>query len=127
MNHNVVGWVEIPVSNMERAIAFYKAVFGFEIDRNMLGALDMGWFPFVHDGIGAGGSLVYAPEHYVPSEHGVLVYFTAPSGDMDIELKKAESAGGKVVVPKKLIAPGFGYMAVITDSEGNRIALHTHD
>jgi predicted enzyme related to lactoylglutathione lyase len=56
---------------------------------------------------------------------GTLVYFTAHSGDLDNELGRVENAGGKVFQPKTLISDDVGYMAVIGDTEGNRIALHS--
>jgi len=62
MKNNVVGWFEIPVADMDRAIKFYETVFEFKIDRNQLGPLDMGWFPWVENGLGSGGSLVYHPD-----------------------------------------------------------------
>jgi predicted enzyme related to lactoylglutathione lyase len=40
-------------------------------------------------------------------------------------LDKVEAAGGKIMVPKTEISPEYGYMAVIMDTEGNRIALHS--
>jgi len=39
-------------------------------------------------------------------------------------LDKVEAAGGNILVPKTEISPEHGYMAVILDTEGNRIALH---
>jgi hypothetical protein len=121
---NVVGWFEIPVINMDRAIGFYEEVFRFKLDRNKLENIDMAWFPWVDNGTGSGGSLVYNLEWYKPSTEGVLVYFTAPSGDLGIELSRVEKAGGKILMQKKLISESHGYMAVIVDTEGNRIALH---
>ena len=123
--NNVVGWFEIPVTNMERAIQFYEAVFGIKLERHQMGPLDMAWFPWVENGMGASGSLVYNREFYKPSRDGVLVYFTAQSGDLYAELSRVEAAGGKVLVPKALIAEDVGYMAVFVDSEGNRVALHS--
>jgi predicted enzyme related to lactoylglutathione lyase len=32
-------------------------------------------------------------------------------------------AGGSVLVPKRLVSEDVGYMAVIRDTEGNRIGL----
>ena len=55
----------------------------------------------------------------------MLIYFTSPSGDLSNELTKVESAGGKVLMPKKLITDDIGYMALCIDTEGNRIALHS--
>jgi hypothetical protein len=85
----------------------------------------MAWFPWVEDGQGSPGSLVCHPEHYKPSENGVLIYFTAFSGDLSHELARVEPAGGRVVQEKTLIAEGYGYMAIFIDSEGNRVALHS--
>ena len=125
MKNNVVGWIEIPVSDMERAITFYEKVFDLEIERHQLGSLDMGWFPWLDDRPGSPASLVKAEEHYKPSTDGVLIYFTAHSGDLAIELARVEPAGGKVVQPKTHIGEEYGYMALIIDTEGNRVALHS--
>ncbi len=120
---NAVGWFEIPVVDMERAMKFYETVLGVTLSRNQVGEIDMAWFPMV-EGKGAAGSLVAHPEWYKPSAEGVLVYFTAYSGDLDHELARVEAAGGKVLVPKKSIGE-YGNMAVVLDTEGNRIALHS--
>ncbi|TSA34482.1 MAG: VOC family protein [Porphyromonadaceae bacterium] len=127
MKNNVVGWFEIPVADMDRAIKFYETVFEFKIDRNQLGSLDMGWFPWEENGLGSGGSLVYHPDHYNPSKDGTLVYFTAQSGDLQNELSRVVPAGGKVLAEKRLIAEGYGYLALVLDTEGNRIALHSRE
>jgi len=95
LQRNVVGWFEIPVSNMERAMKFYKTVFDFKLERQNLGELDMAWFPFA-DVPGSPGSLVYHKDFYKPSSDGVLIYFTSQSGDLNNELAKVEKASGKV-------------------------------
>jgi len=125
--NNVFGWVEVPVANMERAMKFYETVFGFKIERHQMGPLDMGWFPYFEDGLGSGGSLVFHKEYYKPSTDGVLVYFTSRAGDLEVELARVEKAGGKVLQKKTLIAEGYGYMALLIDSEGNRVALHSRE
>lgn len=125
MKKNPVGWFEIPVTDMDRAIAFYNTVFGTELSKNLMGPLEMAWFPEAESGIGAAGSLVRYPDAYKPSKDGVLVYFTAQSGDLSNELGRVEKAGGKIVIPRRLITEAIGYMAVFIDSEGNRIALHS--
>jgi uncharacterized protein len=127
VTHNVVGWFEIPVIDMERAIKFYETVLGYKLSRNILGDLDMAWFPWVDNSIGSGGSLVKHEEYYKPASDGVLVYFTAFSGDLANELGRVEAAGGTVIMPKKQISPEHGYMALIIDTEGNRIALHSRE
>jgi uncharacterized protein len=125
MKNNAVGWFEIPVKDMVRAITFYETVFGFKLERHQFGPLDMAWFPTVEGGLGTVGSLVCHSEYYTPGADGVLVYFTAHSGDVANELSRVESAGGKVLLPRTLISEDIGYYGLLLDSEGNRIAVHS--
>lgn len=122
---NVVGWFEIPVTDMERAMSFYEKLLGIKITRTPMGPLDMGLFPY--DGLepGSGGALVKHEQFYTPSQEGVLVYFSSLTGNLDDELARVTEAGGQILVPKKQIAPDVGYMALFLDTEGNRVALHS--
>ena len=124
MKNQAIGWVEVPVIDMERAIKFYETVFDFKIDRQQMGDQDMGWFPWIEDGTGSGGSLVKHPD-YVPSKEGMFVYFTCHSGDLANELARVEDAGGIILKEKRLISEQHGYEARVLDTEGNRIALHS--
>lgn len=125
MKNNVVGWFEIPVEDMNRAIGFYEKVFEFKLERNQMGPLDMAWFPYLPEASGSGGSLVHFPAAYKPSSNGTLVYFTAHSGDLENELSRVEESGGKILQGKTQISEEHGYMALFMDSEGNRVALHS--
>jgi predicted enzyme related to lactoylglutathione lyase len=127
IKNNMVGWFEIPVKDMERAIKFYETVFTVKLVRQKLGQLDMAWFPWVETGKGSAGSLVHAPDFYQPSQDGILVYFTAHSGDVNNELSRVEKAGGKVLQKKTLITKELGHYAILLDTEGNRIALHSRN
>ena len=125
MSENVVSWVEIPVVNMDRAKTFYEAVFQFSITVHDLGGLVMGWFPQPKENTyGATGSLVLNEAYKPSSTEGAVVYFNSSSGDVANELSRVEAAGGSILKNKTLIAEGMGYMALILDSEGNRIALY---
>ena len=125
MKENIVSWFEIPVLNMDRAKKFYEDVFEIAISVHDLGGLIMGWFPPPSDkAYGATGSLVLNEEYKPSVTHGPLLYFNAPSGDMKNELSRVDAAGGKVIKDKTLISEETGYMAVIIDTEGNRIALY---
>lgn len=125
MKNNAVGWFEIPVNDMERAMSFYEKVFDLKLQRNMVGPLDMAWFPWTEEGAGSPGSLVKHPDFYVPSADGVLIYLTAHSGDLENELDRVEPNGGKVIQTKTQISDDYGFMALILDTEGNRVALHS--
>jgi hypothetical protein len=125
MERNAVGWFEIPVTDMGRAMTFYATVFAIQLERHEMGPLDMAWFPSAEGRPGAAGSLVRHADAYKPSADGTLVYFTSRAGDLADELARVEPAGGKVLLPKREISPDVGYMALFLDSEGNRVALHS--
>ncbi|MCK0190112.1 VOC family protein [Arenibacter sp. F20364] len=123
MESNMVGWFEIPVNDMERAKKFYEEVFNVAISIHELDGLIMGWFPSAPGKSGAMGSLV---QHsmYIPSDtKGPVLYFSCK--DLSSELDRVEGAGGAILQPKKEIGEGHGFMALIKDTEGNRIALHS--
>nr|WP_299173965.1 VOC family protein [uncultured Allomuricauda sp.] len=125
MEQNMVGWFEIPVTDMDRAKTFYDEVFQIEVQVQDFGGTLMGWFPWAEGKPGANGSLI-KQESYKPSvTDGVLIYFA--STDVQNELDRVESAGGKILRPKTQISPEVGYMGVFSDSEGNRIALHSRE
>jgi len=121
--HNPFAWIEIPVTDMKRAAAFYGAVLECKIDIVEFGGILMGWFPSEGpEAPGATGSLIQQ-ESYVPSHHGTLVYFSCP--DVAHPLSRVEAAGGKVLQPKTMISEEHGYMGVMEDCEGNRVAFHS--
>ena len=125
MKNNIVGWFEIPVAKFDRAVKFYELVFGITMEILDLGDLKMALFPWKENIPGARGALACHEKFYRPSADGVLIYLTSPSGDLDVDLKKAEDAGGKVIFQRRQISEEFGYMGMFIDSEGNRIALHS--
>lgn len=124
MEHNAVGWFEIPVSDMDRAKKFYESVFDIEISINEFGGFKMGWFPSDHSKSGATGSLVQHETYKTSLTDGVLIYFSCK--DVTNELSRIEAAGGEIIQPKTEIGGGHGFMALMKDSEGNRIALHSN-
>ena len=120
---NMVGWFEIPVKDMDRAKTFYEKVFDVTISVHDLGGIIMGWFPEATGKKGTSGSLM-KHEMYTPSAtKGPLLYFMCL--DLSIELSRVEDAGGKIMQPKTEIGGGHGSMALLKDTEGNRIALHS--
>ena len=124
MEQNIVGWFEIPVTDMDRARSFYESVLETEIRVMEMGELIMGWFPMLPNKAGAPGALVKHPGYYFPSDtQGVLIYLSCP--DVQVCLDRVEAAGGRVLQAKKQISEEYGYMGLLTDSEGNRVALHS--
>ena len=114
----VISWFEIPAIDFERALKFYKDVFGWDIKVEGEGEWKMGVFPHV-DGV-VGGAIIMGD----PSDKGTLVYLNG-GDDLNKVLQRVEPAGGRVHKAKKLISPDIGYFAVFIDSEGNKVALHS--
>ena len=119
----MVGWFEIPVTDMDRAKAFYEKVFEINIQVQDFNGVLMGWFPWAEGKMGASGSLIKQEAYKPSSAEGVLIYFS--SVDVRNEIDRVEAAGGKILKDKTQISPDVGYMALFIDSEGNRIALHS--
>jgi len=120
---NPVGWFEIPVTDMVRAMRFYEHVFGMKLDLQEMGPLQMAWFPMKNGEYGTAGSLV-KNEAYLPSHAGTLVYFTA--ADIDAALQRVTERGGKVLRAKTSIGE-HGFVGHFEDSEGNRVAVHSRN
>jgi predicted enzyme related to lactoylglutathione lyase len=118
---NPVNWFEIPVTDMQRAKAFYEACFRVELSSNDDGPVKMAWFPAAQGGDGATGSLVQA-EGYTPSTNGTVVYFRVE--DIEGALSRINDHGGKTMMPKTDIGE-YGFIAHFGDCEGNRVALHS--
>ena len=116
-----VVWFDVPCVELDRAIGFYEAVLGCRIDRQSEGGFEMGILP--HEGESVGGCLAVIPD-CPPSDQGVLIYLNC-DGRLDEAVAVVEQHGGTVLTPKHQIGP-HGYRAVIKDSEGNRVALHSN-
>ena len=124
MQKNPIGWVEIPATDLDRAEAFYSNYFGFQFDRQEeKDGYTMSWFPMDMESYGSGCTLMKG-ESYVPSHDGPVVYFTAPDASVVKALAKAEEQGITVLMPRMDIGE-HGFIAMIQDSEGNRIAIHS--
>jgi uncharacterized protein len=117
---NPVFYCEIPVKDIDRAVAFYSAVFEFALERQSIDGNEMALFPYNPGVEGATGALARG-ESYTPSRDGARVYFS--TSDMDATLGRAIHAGGKILYPKTDVGD-YGFVAEFEDSEGNRIALH---
>ena len=88
-----------------------------------IGDMQMAAFPYDLNNDKISGALVVSDWHK-PSEDGVVVYLNA-APDLSVVLDKVEQEGGKIKMPKTQISPEMGYMAFFTDTEGNKIGLHS--
>ena len=126
MQMNPIGWIEIPVNDLDRAEKFYTDYFGFKLDRQEPeGGVTMSWFPMTMDSYGSACTLIKG-DAYTPSSEGSLLYFTAPEKSVEKGVKKAEEMGLKIIQPKTSMGE-HGFIAWIEDPEGNRIGIHSMD
>jgi predicted enzyme related to lactoylglutathione lyase len=117
--HRILSWFEIPVTSMERAVAFYSRL----LDEPLQWEPGSTYVFLPTTAEGPGGALYQSPE-VRPTPDGVVIYLSA-GDDLSPILARAESAGGTVLVRKTLISEENGYYAWMLDSEGNRIGLHS--
>lgn len=120
---NAVGWFDIFVNDMDRAVAFYETVLGqtFEEMVDPTGQSQMMSFPADMGAYGAGGALTKT-DHASPGIGGTIVYFSVE--DTAVNEARVADAGGIVVRPKFSIGD-FGFITLIQDTEGNMFGLNS--
>jgi hypothetical protein len=119
--HQIV-WFDLPVRDLDRAIRFYSAVLAAEIEKQTFPGGAIGILP--HSDEAVGGCLFVSDDPKAgPADHGPLLYFNA-NGRLDEAEAAVEPNGGRVLQAKHSIGP-HGFRAVVLDSEGNRIAIHS--
>lgn len=124
MMHHALSWFEVPVADFERAKRFYSAIFDYAMPEMTFGPVRMGFFLHERDKGGIGGAIVHNSTFYRPHADGPKVYLNG-GRDLGVVLARVEGAGGQVVIAKRAIGPGMGYMALFKDTEGNELALHS--
>ncbi|NUN48486.1 MAG: VOC family protein [Candidatus Brocadiae bacterium] len=112
---NAVGHIEISVSDLKRAAAFYKGLFGWTI----MPALPGYWMWRDKGTMGGGLSLV--PKSKIKA--GSIVFYVGVR-DIAATLKKAKTLGGKAVSAKRKIEGGdWGFCGEMKDPSGNLVGL----
>lgn len=117
--NNRAVWFDIPVADLERASTFYGAVLGLAVHPQEFGPTR---FAVIDHGDGNGGCLV-VDDSAITSTGGILVYLNAEGRIRDAEAQVI-AHGGRVIEPIHPIGP-HGFRAIVVDSEGNRVALHS--
>ena len=121
MKHNIA-WFDVPVTDLDRAIAFYSAVLGAAVSKEQSGSIPIGTLP-TPDGQKMG--CLVTGDAARPSLDGVMVWFDV-EGRLKASVAAAVANGGKVLRDVHAIG-GYGFRAEVQDSEGNRIALYSSD
>jgi predicted enzyme related to lactoylglutathione lyase len=117
---NRVVWCDVPVADLGRASTFYRAVLGINVHQETFGDIS---FAVLDHQEGNGGCLVVKPSDV--GAIGPLVYFNV-NGRLAQATAEAEKLGGRILERPHSIGP-HGSRAILIDSEGNRIALHSEE
>lgn len=120
MKSDPIIWCEIYVQDMERAKSFYELVFQMKLEKLESPDLEMWAFPMTMGAPGASGALVKM-EGVKSGGSGTVPYFHCD--EVADEEARVVPAGGQIFKPKMSIGQ-YGFMALITDTEGNTIGLH---
>lgn len=121
MEKNVVNWFEIPVKDLNRAKKFYENLLGVKMQDMPMPGMEMAAFPWVQGGEYSAGAIVRSDAHQV-AQGGTIVYFTCE--DVAKAGAKADEIGGKMIRDKTSIGE-HGFIALVQDSEGNMVGLHS--
>ena len=121
---NKIVWVDIPVIDLKRASEFYSHLMNLEftIEENV----DMKFALCPHKDNEAAFCLVVDPK-FEPSctNHNHILIYLNVNNRMDEALSEVTKHGGKILTAKEQIGP-WGFRAIIMDSEGNRVGLHSY-
>ncbi len=121
MQGNAISWFEIYVQNMERARSFYEIVFETRLQKLSDGEPELWAFPGDINSYGCNGALAFMQG--VPSGgNSIMVYFVCD--DCAVQAARAANAGGSIVREKMSIGP-HGFIALVKDTEGTVIGLHS--
>ena len=118
---NAISWFEIPSTQLNQAQAFFETVLACKMRRESMGPSENAVFPY--EGEGVGGAVMAGPTAPVSSAGGILIYLDA-SPSLDAVLARVTAAGGHIAMPRQALPPGMGFIAHITDLDGNRVGLH---
>ena len=119
--NSFISLFEIPATDVSRAVTFYQAILGIEIEQMEMPGMEMGIFPY--EGQLVPGVIMKA-EGMTPSANGVTIYLNG-GDDLQPILDKVEVNGGKILVPKTAHADESGYFAMFLDTEGNKLGLNS--
>lgn len=117
-------WFEIPVSNMERSVAFYERLLDLTLRLEVISGMELAVFTG-NDATAVKGCLM-AVEKVYPHTDGVLIYLNAGKSIAPV-LARVAQLGGTVLTPRTQLPGNMGCFAHITDPDGQRIGLHALD
>ena len=119
-DERAIAWFEIPAKDFDRAVKFYEKILKTKLECTDMGDLRMGFFP--HDPEATGGAIIAGNDNK-PSANGTMIYISA-EGKLKDAIARVPEAGGSIVQNIMQLPNDWGHIAVIRDTEGNKVGLH---
>ena len=117
---NQIVWVDIPVDDLDRAVTFYSAVLDNEVTKQSFSGFAIGLLPNADNQV---SGCLFKSQDNRPSQQGPMIYLNV-NGRLDDAVDAVGANGGEVLQGRHQIGE-YGFRAIILDSEGNKIALHS--
>ncbi|WP_144392533.1 VOC family protein [Pleionea sediminis] len=117
---NQIVWIDLGVRELDRAVKFFQAVLQQKLKVEEFDGYR--YAVFEHSGNSVSGCLVPQTD-FVPLSASTLIYFNV-DGRLQDAVEQVPLNGGKVIKTPHSIGP-HGARAIVLDSEGNTIALHS--
>jgi len=119
--NSYISLFEIPATDIARAINFYQAILGVNIEKMEMPGMEMGIFPYKNQTV---TGVIMKEEDLKPSADGVTIYLNG-GDNLQTILDKVEKNGGTIIVPKTAHADESGFFALFLDTEGNKLGLNS--
>lgn len=116
---NPLAYFELPATDLERAASFYEQLLDMQLERGEIDGYPMAFFPGDPDAPGATGAIVVG-DVYRPTKDGAILYLRV--ADLQATLDRALKLGSETLYAPTEVSAGV-WIAEISDSEGNRVAL----
>ena len=114
-DRTIMAWGEIPVTDLEKSVAFYSAVFGYDMKIDTSGPNPMAVLGSMENSAGAH---LYPG---TPAADGGNTIHLAIEDTLEDGIDRVQKAGGEVISPP--IAIPAGRFAYAKDLDGNSIGL----
>lgn len=113
---------QIPVENFERALHFYSTLMDYPLEVMEFQGVKLGVFRS-DPKTGVGGTIIFGGEQK-PSKKGTIIFLQCGE-NLSSNLSRMEKTGGSIHIGKTELGPGWGFYAIIHDTEGNRVGLYS--
>jgi predicted enzyme related to lactoylglutathione lyase len=118
---NTFDWIEIRTRDIDRTMTFYAGLFGWKvIQKEMVGGSAVWIFDTNEEprlqNLRRGGIWARSGNE----SQGFVVYIVVQN--IDVTMKQAQVFGGRVI--ESIIDVGGGFIALIEDTDGNRLGLY---